>query len=169
MGVSKQDAVAELLDVTSDHRRVDSHKWHALNTHKHIHTRIISPLLAMALTAMHIKSRTPSTFPAFLLCLLREFLISEGSNCQLSDVRKGGGQSVYFWSSGHLLDPPHLYSRQHSDGVKYMMIAWRSESLGCAVRVMPLSPAMGATVGVMVYDPECPTLNNRIEFVRLRD
>lgn len=76
---------------------------------------------------------------------------------------------MYFWSSGHLLDHPHLYSRQHSDGVKYMMIAWRSESLGCAVRVMPLSPAMGVTVGVMVYDPQCSTLNNWIEFASLTD
>lgn len=83
--------------------------------------------------------------------------------------REEGWQPVYFWSSGYLLDPPHLYSGQHSDGVKYMMIAWRSESLGGAVRVMPLSPAMGVTMGVMVYDPQFSTLNNGIEFTRLTD
>lgn len=65
---------------------------------------------------------------------------------------------MYFWSSICLFDPSHLYSTQLSDGVKYMMIAWCSQTLGGAVRVMPLSAAMGMTMGVRGSDLQFSTL-----------
>lgn len=93
------------------------------------HTQIIRLLLAMALTAMQIKMTCRNKVLLHGFCSAFTTGIPE-----LAGIGGMGVHPMYFCSSFYLLDPSHPYSRQLSDGVKYMMIAWYSESLGGAVR-----------------------------------
>lgn len=115
----------------------------------------------MALTATHIKRSIQKTIHLldFILCPLRELLISEGSNCQL-ETWAGVAPSLFLVIC--------LFIRSSSSAfqaaLKYMMIAWQSEGQSDATQ-----PSDGSNDGKNGLHPQYFTLNSRNESTHLTD